>query len=235
MAVPYVTVRNLHKAYETPAGPLPVLKGIDLDINQGDFVAIVGASGVGKTTLLNMLTAVDKPSDGEIIIGDRIITDDRESRTKWRAKNIGIVFQLFQLLPTLSVVENVVFPMDFTGTHPRGKRRQMALDLLDKFGIADQAEKTPDMLSGGQQQRVAIARAMANHPPLLIGDEPTANLDRMSATNVFKIFQALADSGTTVIISTHDRELVKNVPVVYELAKGQLRATKTTRQLEPVI
>jgi len=224
MAVPYITVRNLHKSYDTPAGKLPVLRGIDLDINKGDFVAIVGGSGVGKTTLLNMLTAVDDPNDGEIVINGRIVTDHRTSRTKWRARNIGIVFQLFQLLPTLSVVENVIFPMDFTGTHARNDRHNIALDLLGQFGIADQADKTPDMLSGGQQQRVAIARAMANHPSLLVGDEPTANLDRMSASNVFNIFQKLADEGTTVIITTHDRDLVKNVPVVYELSGGKLHS-----------
>lgn len=231
MPKPYVTIRNLHKAYTTPAGSLAVLRGIDLDINQGDFVAIVGASGVGKTTLLNMLTAVDAPDEGEIVIGDRSVTDTSASRTKWRAKNIGIVFQLFQLLPTLSVAENVVFPMDFTNTHKRGERQAIALDLLDQFGIADQAEKTPDMLSGGQQQRVAIARAMANHPPLLIGDEPTANLDRMSASNAFNIFQSLANNGTTVVITTHDRDLVKNVPVVYELAEGRLHRVNQAGQV----
>lgn len=228
MSQPYVTIRNLHKAYTTPAGSLPVLRDIDLDIHQGDFVAIVGASGVGKTTLLNMLTGVDAPNSGEIVIGDRSVTDTSTSRTKWRAKNIGIVFQLFQLLPTLSVVENVVFPMDFTNTHKRSERHSIAIDLLDQFGIADQAEKTPDMLSGGQQQRVAIARAMATHPPLLIGDEPTANLDRMSASNVFNTFQSLADQGTTVIITTHDRDLVKNVPVVYELAGGLLSRVESS-------
>jgi putative ABC transport system ATP-binding protein len=229
MSKPHVTIRNLHKAYESPAGSLPVLQGIDLDLHRGEFAAIVGASGVGKTTLLNMLTAVDAPDKGEIVIGERAVTDTGSSRTKWRAKNIGIVFQLFQLLPTLSVAENVVFPMDFTNTHKRSERHAIALDLLDQFGIADQAEKMPDMLSGGQQQRVAIARAMANQPPLLIGDEPTANLDRMSASNAFNIFQALADKGTTVIITTHDRDLVKNIPVVYELADGKLsRVNQTT-------
>lgn len=233
MHKPYITVRNLHKAYETLAGSQPVLTGMDFDIHQGDFVAIVGASGVGKTTLLNMLTGVDAPSTGEVVIGDRVITDTRTSQTKWRAKNIGIVFQLFQLLPTLSVAENIVFPMDFTRTHSRADRRAIALELLDRFGIADQADRTPDMLSGGQQQRVAIARAMANHPPLLIGDEPTANLDHMSASNVFSTFQGLADGGTTVIITTHDRDLVKHVPIVYELTEGQLhRATASQAILE---
>lgn len=222
MSQPFVTVRNLHKAYQTPAGSLTVLRGIDLEINKGDFVAIVGASGVGKTTLLNMLTAVDAPDDGQIVIGERSVTDTSSSRTKWRAKTIGIVFQMFQLLPTLTVAENVVFPMDFTNTHKRSERHSIALELLDRFGIGDQSFKTPDMLSGGQQQRVAIARAMANYPPLLIGDEPTANLDRMSASNAFDTFQSLANDGTTVIITTHDRDLVRNVPVVYELADGLL-------------
>lgn len=224
--MPFIEITNLVKNYDTPAGPHNVLSGIDLSINAGDFIAIVGPSGSGKTTLLNMITGVDTPTKGHIRIGEVDITAAQPQQlTKWRAKNIGIVFQLFQLLPTLTAAENVMFPMDFTNTHPRAQRRQEALRILNRFGIADQADKTPDMLSGGQQQRVAIARSLANHPPLIIGDEPTANLDRMSASVAFDTFQELASEGATVIITTHDRELAQNVPLVLELNDGLITRT----------
>lgn len=226
MAEPFIQLRNLVKTFDTPAGPLNVLRGIDLDIHKGDFVALVGPSGSGKTTFLNMLTAVDTPTSGEITVDGVPITQVPQRRlTKWRARNIGIVFQFFQLLPTLTVAENVIAPMDFAGVWKPRERRDVALKLLDRFGIQDQAYKTPDMLSGGQQQRVALARALANNPPLIVGDEPTGNLDRMSAQNVFDLLQQLADRGTTVIIVTHDRELVRNVPKLLELHDGTIGET----------
>jgi putative ABC transport system ATP-binding protein len=223
----YIRIRNLVKHYETPNGSLSVLEGIDLDIKQGDFVAIVGQSGAGKTTLLNMITAIDNPSSGEVVIGDVPVTRTPQQKlTKWRARNMGIVFQFFQLLPTISVLHNVMFPMDYANAHTPSQRRRQALSWLARLGIQDQAEKRPDMLSGGQQQRVAIARALANNPPLIIGDEPTANLDRMSSDNVFQVFQELADQGTTVIVTTYDREIVQNVPSVLELQDGKLGAVR---------
>ena len=221
-----IQIRSLVKTFDTPAGPLNVLRGIDLDLHKGDFVALVGPSGSGKTTFLNMLTAVDTPTAGDITIGDVPITQAPQRRlTKWRARNVGIVFQFFQLLPTLTVVENVMAPMDFANVWKPGERRDVAMRLLERFDIADQAHKTPDMLSGGQQQRVAIARALANNPPLIVGDEPTGNLDRMSAQNVFKLLQQLADRGTTVIVVTHDRELVHDVPKLMELRDGTIGET----------
>jgi len=226
MAEPFIRIRNLVKTFDTPAGPLNVLRGIDLDIYKGDFVALVGPSGSGKTTFLNMLTAVDTPTSGEIIVGGVPITQVPQRKlTKWRARTVGIVFQFFQLLPTLTVLENVMAPMDFADVWKPKERREIAMKLLDRFGIKDQADKTPDMLSGGQQQRVAIARALANNPPLVVGDEPTGNLDSMSAANVFDLFQQLADRGTTVIIVTHDRQLVRNVPKLFELRDGTIGET----------
>ncbi len=226
MAEPFIQVSNLVKTFDTPAGPLNVLRGIDLEIHRGDFVAIVGPSGSGKTTFLNMLTAVDTPTSGEIVIGGVPITQIPQRKlTKWRARNVGIVFQFFQLLPTLTVLENVMAPMDFANVWKPRERKDIALRLLDRFGIADQAYKTPDMLSGGQQQRVAIARALANNPPLIVGDEPTGNLDRMSAANVFDLFQQLADRGTTVVVVTHDREIIRHVPKIYELVDGTIGRT----------
>jgi putative ABC transport system ATP-binding protein len=222
----FIQVRKLFKTFDTPAGPLNVLRGIDLDVHKGDFVAMVGPSGSGKTTFLNMLTAVDGPTSGDITLDGVPITQAPQRKlTKWRARNVGIVFQFFQLLPTLTVVENVMAPMDFANVWKPKERREVAMKLLDRFGIADQAYKTPDMLSGGQQQRVAIARALANNPPLIVGDEPTGNLDRMSAQNVFDLFQQLADRGTTVIIVTHDRQLVTNAPKLYELVDGTINET----------
>jgi putative ABC transport system ATP-binding protein len=226
MAEPFIQIKDLVKTFDTPAGPLNVLRGIDLDVHKGDFVALVGPSGSGKTTFLNMLTAVDTPTAGEIMVGGIPITQVPQRKlTKWRARTVGIVFQFFQLLPTLTVLENVMAPMDFANVWKPKERREIALKLLDRFGIRDQADKTPDMLSGGQQQRVAIARALANNPPLVVGDEPTGNLDRMSAGNVFDLFQQLADRGTTVIIVTHDRQLVGSVPKLFELRDGTIGET----------
>ncbi|MBN1681857.1 MAG: ABC transporter ATP-binding protein [Anaerolineae bacterium] len=226
MAEPFIKIKDLVKTFDTPAGPLNVLRGISLEIQKGDFVALVGPSGSGKTTFLNMLTAVDNPTSGEVSIGGLPITQAPQRKlTKWRSRNVGIVFQFFQLLPTLTVVENVIAPMDFGNVWKPRERRDIATKLLDRFEIADQAAKTPDMLSGGQQQRVAIARALANNPPFVVGDEPTGNLDRMSASNVFDLFHQLANRGTTVIVVTHDRELVKSVPKIYELVDGTIGET----------
>lgn len=226
MAEPFIQISKLVKTFDTPAGPLNVLRGISLDIQKGDFVALVGPSGSGKTTFLNMLTAVDTPTSGDIVVDGVPITDVPQRKlTHWRARTTGIVFQFFQLLPTLTIVENVMAPMDLAHVWKPSERRNIAMKLLDRFGIADQAYKTPDMLSGGQQQRVAIARALANNPPLIVGDEPTGNLDRMSASNVFNLFRELSESGTTVIIVTHDRELVKNVPKIFEISDGMIGET----------
>ena len=225
MPEPFIQIRGLVKSYQTPAGALNVLRGIDLDIYQGDFVALVGPSGSGKTTFLNMLTGIDTPTSGSVIIGTTNVTEtEQRNLTHWRGLNIGIVFQFFQLLPTLTVLENIKMPMDLCDVYERKERRSRALALLDRLEIADQARKTPAMLSGGQQQRVAIARALANDPPLIIGDEPTGNLDRMSATNVFRIFHELREQGHTVVVVTHDRELVQDVPRVMSLVDGLLAA-----------
>lgn len=232
MTKPFVITRNLVKHYKTPTGALEVLRGLDLELHQGDFVAIVGPSGAGKTTLLNMITAVDKPTSGEVIIGDKSVTQTPQAQlTKWRARNVGIVFQFFQLLPTISVLDNIIFPMDYASVHEPAQRRDIALNWLARLGIEDQAQKRPDMLSGGQQQRTAIARALANNPSLIVGDEPTANLDRMSTENVFNIFHELAEQGATVIITTYDREIVANIPIVYELRDGRLKEIKNGKRM----
>ena len=214
------------KTYKTPAGPLNVLRGLDLELEKGDFVALVGPSGGGKTTFLNMLTGVDKPTSGMVFVDGVDVANTSERKlTRWRGRNVGIVFQFFQLLPTLTVVENVMMPMDFCNVHKPKERRDKAMSLLERFDVVDQAHKTPDMLSGGQQQRVAIARALANDPPLVIGDEPTGNLDRMSAAVVFDTFYEMQEQGHTIIVVTHDREVVRDVPNVLTLQDGLVEAT----------
>ena len=223
MVKPFINIHNLSKTYETPVGPHNVLSGINLDVEKGAFISLLGPSGSGKTTFLNMITGIDSPTTGTVSIGgvDIVATGERRL-TRWRGRNIGIVFQFFQLLPTLTVAENVMMPMDFCNVYKPAERRAKAMELLERFDVAEQADKTPDMLSGGQQQRVAIARALANDPPLIIGDEPTGNLDRMSAAVVFNTFFELAELGHTVIIVTHDRELVKQVPKTLTLQDGMI-------------
>lgn len=226
MTESFLRVEQLSKTYNTPAGPHTVLTDITLDVHRGEFVAITGPSGSGKTTFLNMITGIDTPSNGTIQIEDMNITGIPERHlTRWRGRTIGIVFQFFQLIPTLTVLENVVMPMDFCNVHRPGQRRNKALELLERFDVANQAHKTPDLLSGGQQQRVAIARALANEAPLIVGDEPTGNLDRMSAAVVFETFYEIAESGRTVVIVTHDRDLVKGVPKVLTLSDGVIEGT----------
>jgi len=222
----FIQTHNLTKTFETPAGPLNVLRGIDLELERGDFIALVGPSGGGKTTFLNMLTGVDKPTSGMALVDGVDVANTSERKlTRWRGRNVGIVFQFFQLLPTLTVVENVMMPMDFCNVHHPSERRDKALSLLERFDVLDQADKTPDMLSGGQQQRVAIARALANDPPLIIGDEPTGNLDRMSAAVVFNTFFEMQEQGHTIIVVTHDRQVVRDVPTVMTLQDGLIEAS----------
>jgi putative ABC transport system ATP-binding protein len=222
----FIQTSSLIKTYETPAGPLNVLRGIDLELEKGSFVAMVGSSGGGKTTFLNMLTGVDKPTSGMVFVDGVDVGNTSERKlTRWRGRNVGIVFQFFQLLPTLTIIENVIMPMDFCDVHKSSERRDKAMALLERFDVADQADKTPDMLSGGQQQRVAIARALANDPPLIIGDEPTGNLDRMSAAVVFDTFYEMQEQGHTIIVVTHDREVVRDVPNVLTLEDGLIEAS----------
>ncbi|WP_423068887.1 ABC transporter ATP-binding protein [Devosia sp. CN2-171] len=209
--VPLIVMSRVGKTYETPAGTFTALSGIDLDIDRGDFLAVVGKSGSGKSTLINLLTGIDRASTGSITVAGVSITGKSETAlAAWRGRNVGIVFQFFQLLPTLTVAENVMLPMDLCGTYV-GKRRERAMELLGRVGIGDQADKFPSALSGGQQQRAAIARALANDPPLLVADEPTGNLDSRTADDVLGLFADLSARGTTVVIVTHERDIAARV------------------------
>ena len=202
-----ITLQDVTKTYETPAGPFSALRGIDLEIDRGDFVAVVGKSGSGKSTLVNMVGGIDRPTSGTVAVdGTAIAGLDHERLAAWRGRSVGIVFQFFQLLPTLTAAENVMLPMDFLGALPARQRRARALELLARVGVAEQADKLPSALSGGEQQRVAIARALANDPPVLLADEPTGNLDSETSLAIFRLFGELVDAGKTIVVVTHERE-----------------------------
>jgi putative ABC transport system ATP-binding protein len=218
-----IELRNLTKVYRTPAGDFPALKGINLRVGRGEFVAVVGKSGSGKTTMINMLTGIDRPTSGQVIVGGVPINRLSEGRmSRWRGRNLGIVFQFFQLLPTLTILENVMLPMDLCGTYPHRERRARALHLLRLMDIAENADKLPSEISGGQQQRAAIARALANDPVIIIADEPTGNLDSKTADAIFELFQALVARGKTFLMVTHDNDLAARASRIVELADGEV-------------
>jgi putative ABC transport system ATP-binding protein len=218
-----IDLQGVFKSYETGAGEVPVLKDINLKVREGEFVSVVGPSGSGKSTMLNMITGIDRPTDGEVYVAGEAVHGMSENQlARWRGKNVGVIFQFFQLLPTLTVLENVMLPMDFCNVYKRGERKARAMELLEMVGIADQAHKLPSSLSGGQQQRAAIARALANDPPVIVGDEPTGNLDTHTAGEVFKLFERLVAQGKTLMIVTHDRSLSGRTGRVIHLLDGRL-------------
>ena len=203
-----IQIRDLVKTYPLGAGEVVAVDRVSLDVARGEFVAIVGRSGSGKTTLLNLLAGIDRPTSGTIRVADADLGSLSESGlAAWRGRNVGLVFQFFQLLPTLTVAENVMLPMDFAKTIPAGERRDRAQHLLERVGVGDQADKLPATLSGGQQQRAAIARALANDPPILLADEPTGNLDSATAEAVLKLFADLHTDGQTIVVVTHERDI----------------------------
>ena len=218
-----IDLRDVHKYYKTAIGDYHALNSIDLQINAGEFVSIIGKSGSGKSTLLNMITGIDRPTKGEVYVNGTAVHELNENRmARWRGKNLGIVFQFFQLLPTISVIENIMLPMDFCRTYPMREREKRALELLELVELADHAYKLPTALSGGQQQRVAIARALANDPPVVIADEPTGNLDSKTAESVFKLFNDLVAKGKTIIIVTHDSGLAKQTHRTALITDGEI-------------
>ena len=205
-----ISLHEVNKEYETPAGAFAALRNVDVEIGAGEFVGVVGKSGSGKSTLLNMIAGIDRPSSGTVTVAGTVIHTMRENKlAAWRGRNVGFVFQFFQLLPTLTAIENVMLPMDFCKTFPVRERRQRALELLQRVGVGVQADKLPSTLSGGEQQRVAIARALANEPPLVVADEPTGNLDSITAREILDLFRNLANQGTTVVIATHETDIVR--------------------------
>ena len=218
-----IDLHDVHKYYKTPVGDFHALKSIDLQIHPGEFVSIIGKSGSGKSTLLNMITGIDRPTTGEVVVNGQAVHELNENRmARWRGKNLGIVFQFFQLLPTISVIENIMLPMDFCRTYPLREREKRALELLGMVELADHAYKLPTALSGGQQQRIAIARALANDPPVIIADEPTGNLDSKTAESVFAMFNQLVAQGKTIIIVTHDSGLAKQTHRTALIVDGEI-------------
>jgi putative ABC transport system ATP-binding protein len=218
-----IQVSDVVKTYPLGAGEVVAVDHLSLDIAQGEFVAVVGRSGSGKTTLLNLLAGIDRPTSGTVQAAGADLGSLSESGlAAWRGQNVGLVFQFFQLLPTLTVAENVLLPMDFANTIPTGQRRDRAEQLLDQVGVGDQADKLPAMLSGGQQQRAAIARALANDPPLLLADEPTGNLDSATAEAVLALFAGLNAEGRTIVVVTHERDIRSVVGREITLVDGRV-------------
>ncbi|HEY3366111.1 MAG TPA: ABC transporter ATP-binding protein [Symbiobacteriaceae bacterium] len=228
-AGPLIAVHHLTKTYETASGPFVALRDVDLQVRAGEFAAVVGKSGSGKSTLINMITGIDRPSAGEVhVAGTAVHALNQEQLAIWRGRGVGVVFQFFQLLPTLTVAENVMLPMDFCNTYPVRERRARALALLAKVGIAAQADKLPSALSGGEQQRAAIARALANDPPVLVADEPTGNLDSHTSEAVLQLFAGLAAEGKTVVMVTHERDVARYITRTITLADGAIARAAAT-------
>ena len=222
-----IELRGVVKTFESAAGKMTALQGIDLQLSSGELIAVIGKSGSGKSTLLNMVTGIDRPTSGEVIVNGAALHQMNEGQVAvWRGRNLGIVFQFFQLIPMLTAIENVMLPMDFCNMYSIAEREDRANYLLELVGIAGQARKLPSTLSGGEQQRVAIARALANDPPLIVADEPTGNLDSKTAADIFGLFQDLVRQGKTVLMVTHDKELARAVPHTIEIADGRITSNR---------
>jgi putative ABC transport system ATP-binding protein len=220
-----IELRRVEKIYEGAAGKFVALNGVDLQVDPGEFVAVIGKSGSGKSTLINMITGIDRPSAGEVLVGDTAVHTLSEGQiAEWRGRNIGVVFQFFQLLPTLTLVENVMLPMDFCDMYTMRERDDRAMRLLEQVDLVEHAFKLPTAISGGQQQRAAIARAMANDPPILVADEPTGNLDSVTAEAVFQLFEKLVAGGKTILMVTHDKDLARRASRTIILVDGEIAA-----------
>jgi len=218
-----IELRQVTKAYQTEAGTFIALKNVDLQIGPGEFVAVIGKSGSGKSTLINMITGIDRPTSGEVLVGDAAVHTLSEGQiAAWRGRNVGVVFQFFQLLPMLTVAENIMLPMDFCNMYSLPERTERAMYLLGQVGMEEQAHKLPNALSGGQQQRVAIARALANDPPIVVADEPTGNLDSNTAEAIFSLFESLVADQKTILMVTHDRDLAQRVGRTVIIADGEI-------------
>ena len=218
-----IDVRRLVKQYSGRAGVVTALDGIDLQVGCGEFVAILGKSGAGKTPLGNMISALDRPTAGDLIVaGAALNVLGEDEQAAWRGRAVGVVFQFFQLLPTLSVLQNVMLPMDLAGRYPLRQQQARAMHLLEQVGIANHAHKLPSAMSGGQQQRIAIARALANDPPLIAADEPTGNLDSGTAQEVLAVFETLVAQGRTLLMVTHDPDMARRATRTIHLADGKI-------------
>jgi putative ABC transport system ATP-binding protein len=220
---PTILARAVSKSFPTPAGRFHALSDVSFSVDAGELTLITGQSGSGKSTLLGLLAGIDRPTTGEIVVGDTTVQSLSERRlSAWRGRAVGIVFQFFQLLPTLTAAENVMLPMDFCDAWPARERRDRARALLDRLGVADQADKLPAKLSGGQQQRVAVARALANAPQVLLADEPTGNLDSSTSRQLLELFASLAGDGQTIVMVTHDSSALAYASRAIALVDGRV-------------
>lgn len=218
-----IGLERVRKTYQSSAGTFIALKGIDLRVGHSEFLSIVGKSGSGKSTLINMVTGIDRPTEGRVMVNETPVHElNEEQIAVWRGRNVGVIFQFFQLLPTLTAVENVMLPMDYCGVYPAAERPQRAMHVLELVEMADYAHEMPSALSGGQQQSVAIARALACDPPILAADEPTGNLDSRTAESVIRLFERLVDEGKTILMVTHDRDLAQRTLRTVVLADGEI-------------
>ncbi len=222
---PLIRLQNVVKTYLTAAGPFTALKGINLEVFPGEFLAVMGKSGAGKTTLVNMITGTDDLTSGEVWVGSVSIHKMSSNRlAQWRGRNMGIVYQSFHLIPNLTLLDNVMLPMDFCGQYRPRSSREKALQLLKEVELEEHVNKLPAQISGGQQQRVAIARALANDPPVLVADEPTGRLDSLTAEVIYQVFESLVRQGKTIIMVTHDRSVVGRVSRALEIQDGEVSA-----------
>lgn len=218
-----IELRNISKAYSENTRESPAVKNVTASFRRGEFTAIIGKSGSGKSTLLNILSGIDRPTDGEVLYGETRLRDMSENElARWRGENIGIVFQFFQLIPTLTVLENVLLPMDFCNIIPAARRREKANSLLERTGVTQYANNLPSTISGGEQQRVAIARSLANAPAFIIADEPTGNLDTGNAESIIGLFREMVSEGKGVIIVTHNNEIAADADRVLHISNGEL-------------
>jgi len=223
---PFIVLENVSKIFQVGVMQFVALRDIHISFYQHEFTAVVGRSGSGKSTLMNMITGIDKPSQGKVIVGGMEIQSMRETAmARWRGENLGIVFQFYQLIPVLTLLENVMLPMQIAGKYSPSEREERAQFLLEQVNVGSYANKRPFAVSGGQQQSTAIARALANDPPILIADEPTGNLSSGEAARIFEIFQSLSKSGKTIIMVTHDEDLAKRAKRVLKLVDGRMENT----------
>lgn len=222
-------VKNLSKDYKSGEDQRKILNMISFKAERGEFISIVGKSGSGKTTLLNMITGIDRPTSGEIVVNNTLLNALKEKEiSRWRGHNIGVVFQFFQLLPTLTVLENVMLPMEFCKTYSIDERRERALSLIGKVGLIEHTRKLPSSLSGGEQQRVAIARALANNPSVIVADEPTGNLDSKTTESIFHFLAGLKNEGKLIIMVTHNDDLAMRTDRILHIEDGVLQDTLHT-------
>jgi len=224
-AASLVRLTQVSKDYPTPAGPFHALRNVNIEIWPGEFVAVIGKSGAGKTTLVNMITGVDHATSGEVVAVGACLGKMNETQlSQWRGRNVGVIYQSFYLLPGLSLLDNVMLPMDFCGLYRKQQSRERAMDLLRQVGLEGHERKNPSEISGGQQQRVAIARALANDPAIIMADEPTGRLDSLTAEAIFSIFEELVRQGKTILMVTHDQGLARRVSRTFEIVDGEVTA-----------